>query len=341
MQKTIILGAGASFDFGFPTGIELCEEIYKGWLNPNDKYIKFYKHHLKDGEKNESEIEKSISDLAYQFYYSGALSVDDFLSRLNNKVDIDFGKMTITDLILKKENDSVSNQGGKQLFQWRNNWLRKIFAKEFRFETVEELIKKIEESPVRFITFNYDRSLEYYLFTAIKNYYGDGQKAKEIYKTIEIHHIYGKLGPLEGEVNDDTEHFNYGESYGRGSDENKIYKCSSNIKVINENKNGAKQIIEKCYQWIKQSDKVYILGFGFLNSNYKLLGIDDYKESCKGKIPENKFIYTSYGLSESEKRTVREKFGFAKDDKCRATEYPEMPIYDFFLHEYRFSPLIF
>ena len=53
----------------------------------------------------------------------------------------------------------------------------------------------IKNDNVRFITFNCDRSLEYFLFQAVK--YSDGlddEEALRVSTTIPILHVYGKLG---------------------------------------------------------------------------------------------------------------------------------------------------
>jgi len=164
---------------------------------------------------------------------------------------------------------------------------------------MERLNEKLKQSPVRFISFNYDRSLEYFMFNAIKNYYGVGsEETTAACNKIEICHVYGKLAPLEWESNVPNERLAFGEKLNDFvyNAEGKLCKCAANIKVIDEDRNDLEAIKNKCKTWIQQSDKVFILGFGFLDSNCKLLGID----KC-GQMPLDKFYYTTHGLSENKK----------------------------------------
>jgi len=344
MKKLIILGAGTNVDFGFPTGIELSKSIHSIWNNPNDKYITFLllslnKHKKKfndfdDPRKNAAERIKRLSE---RFYYAGAESIDDFLSQPLEDFEVSFGKLTILNLILEKERESAIDSHPKTLFKWEVNWLRILFGEEFRFETIEKLKEKLAQNPVKFITFNYDRALEHFIFTAIKNYYGIDQKdAISIYKQIEFYHIYGKLAPLEWETSDPNSRLKFGDDFKDFpyNKNDKLYLCTSNIKVINEDRNNFDSISKKCRNWIQEADKVHMLGFGFLDSNYKLLGIEEYKQSCRNnRLPLNKFYFTTYGLGKNKKADIFRNFGTAPDGSCRAKEY-ELEIYDYMRHHY-------
>lgn len=344
MKKLIILGAGANVDFGFPTGIELSKTIHSTWSNPNDEYITFLLLSLKKHEKKFNDFEdhreiaaKRIKRLSERFYYAGAESIDDFLSQPLENFEVPFGKLTILNLILDKEKKSILTGHPQSLFKWETNWLRILFGQEFRFETIDKLNEKLTQNPVKFITFNYDRSLEYFIFNAIKNYYGIEQRdAISIYNKIDFYHVYGKLAALEWESEDPNNRLKFGDDFKDfpcDTDE-KLYRCISNIKVVNEDRSNFESISNKCKDWIQESDKVYFLGFGFLELNYKLLGIEKYKKSCRdNRIPLNKFYYTTYGLSENKKLNVSKNFGNLSNRTCRATAY-DLKICDYMLHHY-------
>lgn len=346
MKKLIILGAGAHTDFGFPTSTKLSQSIHSVWDRPGDKYTTLFLNSInKHGKKFTDFIESAeaaaaarIKRLSDNFFYSAAESIDDFLSQPHENFEVSFGKMTILNLILEKERDSINTDNHDNLFKWESNWLRIFFGKEFRYENIEILYEKLTKNPLKFISFNYDRSLEYFLFNAIKNYYGlSNTDAISVYKKIEFFHIYGKLAPLEWESDDPNGRLKFGDDFKDFpyNKTEKLYNFASNIKVINEDRNNFETIKQKCLGWIRESDRVYILGFGFLDSNYKLLGIEDYKQSCAHQwLPSGKFHYTSYGLSVSKSEDVIKKFGANSMGDCRAKAH-NFNAHDYMLHHYR------
>ncbi|MDD5081437.1 MAG: hypothetical protein PHC58_05560 [Candidatus Omnitrophica bacterium] len=344
MKKTIILGAGASMDFGFPTGLQLCEAIHSCWNSPSMKYISFLlTSFARSGNKfnhivdPKTEVANDIKRLSKRFYYSGAGSIDEFLSRDLKPFQVSFGKMTILNLILEKERESITTISEKKIFRWGENWLRILFGKEFRFKSEKELMGKLDSNPVRFITFNYDRTLEHFIFNALMNYYNlTREQAFQLYQKIEIFHVYGKLAPLEWESKNNEVSLKYGEDVSdilQGISD-LLYSCVSNIKVIDEDREEEANIINKCQHFIIDSDRVYLLGFGFLESNYSLLGIEEYKASCLGKrLPKGKFIYTTHGLSLSKKGDISKKFAQSDKEVNRALPY-DSKIFDFMEHHY-------
>lgn len=342
MKKLIILGSGSSVDFGFPIGIKLSKDIHELWRHPNDEYINFLLKCLKKDKKNfksfnqrEAAVTRT-KRLADRFYYSGADSIDDFLSRGLEDFETSFGKLTIINHILKKEKESKNKEPSESLFKWEDNWLRLLFGHEFRFKTVDELKKKLEQSPIKFITFNYDRSLEFFIFTAIKNYYDPkDDQLIDIFNKIEFYHVYGKLAPFSWEKKDANNSLKFGDDLKDSLDKSEeLYRCASNIKVVNEERNNFDSIRNKCKKWIEDSNKVYILGFGFLESNYELLNIEGYKQTRqRNEIQSNKFFYTTYGLSESKKEDIRKKFGIIMGKSCRA-ESRDSTIYEYMRHFY-------
>jgi len=57
-------------------------------------------------------------------------------------------------------------------FRWRNNWLRVLFSHFFVRNSIDELISSLELRKLVFISFNYDRLLEYFLVRSVVNLYG-------------------------------------------------------------------------------------------------------------------------------------------------------------------------
>lgn len=65
------------------------------------------------------------------------------------------------------------------------------------FNSLNRPFQEFGENPVSFIRFNYDISVEYYLFNCLKNSYRqtDDEGAKQLRK-IPIVHVHGNLGAL-------------------------------------------------------------------------------------------------------------------------------------------------
>jgi hypothetical protein len=109
-----------------------------------------------------------------------------------------------------------------------------------------------------FATYNYDRSLEFFLFRAINNIYPDKNVALKIYEDkIRIVHLHGDIGMPE---------FWSGMS-GKGRQYTKIENTMLLTKVAQNISLPDEAISEKAYEtymsYKAQSDSIVLLGFGF------------------------------------------------------------------------------
>jgi hypothetical protein len=333
--KVFILGAGASIDFGFPSGMKLMQEIHLLWNHPGATDARNYHGPAQQGNlpaRLQEQVVQSgaqkIKKLSQRLYFSGASSIDDFLSQCKDDADVQFGKLTILQTIFAKEKNAKESANG--LFKWEENWLRVLFREEFCSENFEQLKEKLDTEQFYFVIFNYDRCVEHFLYTAIQNYYSlTDEEAKNIINKMKFYHVYGRLAPLGWQQEKGP--INFGDE-PRGD----WHSFIPNIKIVNEDNNDAKNISDKIGGHIKDAGKVYILGFGFQGSNWRLLGIDDYKtHRAKGLAwPLDKFHYTHFGLSKRQREYVHNKlFGLTSQGKSSAKFY-ESKIYEFMHHDY-------
>ena len=163
---------------------------------------------------------------------------------------------------------------------------------------------KIGNEKISVITFNYDRSLEHYVF---ENLYGllenSGIQRKELADVINhipFIHVYGSLGKLPWQVGV------YGNApylmggnpsfvqYG-GSDTPPFTSRKDFLKVIQlmyeERKSNPEILAAK--KLIAEADRIFFLGFGYDPINLEILGLPDLLTSQQ--------IYgTAYGCTESE-----------------------------------------
>lgn len=164
-----ILGAGSSIPFGYPSGPRLVELILDS-LNPN-YFFKFNYKNKRSGASifDEHQIQQNFTD--YSIYIKHGFSpqlIEDFeiALRNSNKDSIDsfilertefydIGKFAIANCILKCEIPT-------EFYYVEKNWLNYLWNK------IGLTRNRFNSSNISFITFNYDRVLEYYFYSSLK-----------------------------------------------------------------------------------------------------------------------------------------------------------------------------
>lgn len=191
-RTLLILGAGASRPYLFPTASELrslllCEyehvldelslrlralvpKTYEQW------YLEFLQSHIQ---------QEHIEDFQRRFKESELVSIDRFLS-FNPEFE-EAGRFMIASILLKCEREE----------HLKGDWYRILF---------NELTTNGAEIPndlLSVVTFNYDRSLEWYLFRSFRATFNlNEDDAWKRVRQIKIIHVYGDLGPIRAEQND-------------------------------------------------------------------------------------------------------------------------------------------
>ena len=166
----LVLGAGASMCFKFPSGQKLKQNILSNY-NQYDLLI----GQLGYTDRNTQEFVDALRA-------SGRTSVDAFLEHRPDLVDI--GKIEIA-------LDLMTHEKYTLLFEAENNWY------DYLFQQMDCEFTDFPKNKITFITFNYDRTLEFYLFNALINSYGKKEaEVAEILNQIPIIHVHGKLGNL-------------------------------------------------------------------------------------------------------------------------------------------------
>lgn len=275
--KTLfILGAGASVPFAYPTGIELRNLIRKG--DRRNIILDTLTPVNNDGSSYERLVNEFIAD----FSKSGLYSIDFFLEGRPEFMDI--GKITIASYLIPYEIDS-------KLRDSDGNWYM------YLYDRLKSSFEDFNKNEVSFITFNYDRSLEQFLFEALKSQFNKSpQECAKKLENIPIVHLYGQLDFLPWQDEN-------GNPYTPSEDNIRIRlrKAQESIKLITEEREveGNKEFLE-AYKLIKRVDKIYILGFGFDETNLERLNLS----LMRDKI----IIATGYGLEKSKRRWVERYF---------------------------------
>jgi len=297
-QRTVlILGAGASKTYGFPSGDELLSSIKDVLLNPvkGDNKIGL----LKDiGFK-----EDHIHDFRRELELSPAYSVDAFLEHRPEFLDL--GKLTITLSLIPCENEDNLFIRGRKRSHYR--YLFNIMQTDADFD-------RFDQNRLSFITFNYDRSLEHFLFTALKRTYDrtDFECAEKI-KAIPIVHVHGSLGALPCQSST-------GRSYSPNYTHDVLKAAAAQIVVVSEDI-GTSPEFDEAFGLLEDAKKVYFLGFGYNDVNLKRLKLNmvpvDLRRDPRGGSGIGRLtnmMGSSYGLEMAEKRAIMKKWMISLPD---------------------------
>jgi hypothetical protein len=188
---------------------------------------------------------------------------------------LEIGKAAIVAALIPYEKDHVLFNVG--------DWYQYLFA---RLNSSFDCFGK----NLGIITFNYDRSLEFYLVTALHHSFGKPLlDCHNVLKGIPFIHLHGQLGPFECDAWRPYEPKNFRDA---------VLGCSNEIKIIHETEDNSPQFND-AYNLLKSVERVCFLGFGYDETNLRRL--------LKGtRVLESKWVIgTAFGLTEAEKHSIR------------------------------------
>jgi hypothetical protein len=279
-SKTVfIVGAGASQEAGLPTGAQLKREIasklnitYKAGINLETG----------DGEIAWALVEavKNIGTIDFNSYLAAAwqirdampqaISIDNFIdAHSTNPGVVLCGKLGIVQAIRDAEQKSMlyidERQGTVFNFNHQkieNTWYSKFFqllTENIRQEDVNTVFDNIS-----FITFNYDRCIEHYLYHALQNYYRiDVWNTQQIMQRLNISHPYGMIGRLPWQ--NSVSYVPFG-----GRMNVKLLDIVTDIRTFTERIEDDPALAAIRHQ-IQEAETVVFLGFAFHELNMQLL----------------------------------------------------------------------
>ena len=129
-----------------------------------------------------------------------------------------------------------------------------------------ESYNKFYQNKVAFITFNYDRSLEYFLYESLKNSFSSApvQKIHDQFSKIQIFHVYGAVDKLPWQDGWFTQ-------YREEPSFSTIAALRKNIRIVHEKTLEVDVSLIK--QSIKEASQIFFLGFGYAQENLDILSI--------------------------------------------------------------------
>ena len=277
-QYTVfVIGAGASEPYGLPLGGELKENILEGY---------------RDGGKHLNELinttpfsHQDAQHFVDALRYSGLGSVDAFLERRSEFMEIGKAAMGI-ELLWAEVAD--------RLWQPKNNWLTYLYS-----QMVGASLEEFAQNKVAFITFNYDRCIEHFLFTSLKNSFGKStEETAAVARKIQVVHLHGSLGRLPWQGEKDVVDLGNNQI-----DAHMMKIIGRTIKVIHEDHmtDGRDIDFKLAEVMLVQARRVYLLGFGFGARNVQRIKLEH--------LTPHVFGGTAYGLTDRERNGCRDLCG--------------------------------
>lgn len=284
-QTILILGAGASAPFGFPTGYQLLQQVIEK-TTPHDlvpNYAVLDHGNFLNQLGHDAPYIRKFRDALLK---SGKTSVDAFLEHRSEFIPIGKAVMAIALIQYEDEQHLFKRDGG--------SWY------EYLFNQLNARFEEFNQNQLSILTFNYDRSLEHFLFTALQNATGKSEEeCAEQLKSIPIIHLHGDLGALP-QIGKGLER-----PYNTNITLETLNVAIKRIKIIHEGVANEPQF-EQARHILSASEVICFLGFGYHPVNVERLGIRNRILNSRGK----EIMGTSLGLTSMEAHQVSERCGF-------------------------------
>jgi hypothetical protein len=344
MKKVYIVGAGASFDFGFPVGEGLKSEITSVLSYEKDNFngrIKFSDQAIHDAvlltfpddQLKQNELPGTADFIRSTLHQ--AVSIDNFIdNQARDDVTI-LSKLAIAQCILINERkcklalihdvnrpgEPFKNINRRMLAGAEKFWLDK-FLKTILNCKRSEISAKF--AAVSIICFNYDRCIEHYIWCWLINYYDidDYQEAAKLLESLEILHPFCTLGALPWQDQKSQSGF------GKEANGEQLLAISNEIKTFTELIGS--DVANDIHRIVKSADQIVFLGFGFLDANLSLLeskGDPKFKRTLK-------IFGTSFNISDPKEEAYIDKlqsiFGINPRNHISLAKETASDVFDYF-----------
>ena len=203
------------------------------------------------------------------------------------------GKWAIIFRIFAAEKNSTFRE---QMPNRNQDWYSYLFER-----LTDELVRKEDyvhfgENNASFITFNYDRSLEHFLYESLLNSFngiGAGKIQEQINK-LRVIHVFGQIAGLEWqELEGRIE-------YGRDINLIDVQRLGDKLRIIyEENEN---PVFEEARKLISEAKRVFFLGFGYAKENREVLKIPEILNT------EQKIYGTALNFKKKEIKSIKNIF---------------------------------
>ncbi len=318
MKNTLIItGAGSNTIYGFPTGMQLRTGLIRSTTSLWDTYFS------RSTDKNKFQIRekviKEIETFTEKFKNSSFNSIDNFLN-----VNQELGPVGKFAIFLAICNAEMNSKFREELSNPSDDWLFWIFNKFMAPAIMSPHPgQALEQLNFRFITFNYDRTLEWFFSDSILNAIARDAAGEYVQTALpnlpflDIIHMYGRLAPLPFQ-----EVFNPFQPYLQRSavlpfgilPNEPIGTFTGNIRLIGERLAAQTEKLAEVFAW---AEHIFFLGFGFDDQNILALNLRN------NLRPKHSIFATCYGLVDREIQDITNsmiRFGLPGEKVQMSTE---------------------
>jgi hypothetical protein len=193
---------------------------------------------------------KDINEFCNNLSNYGPITLDEFLESKDNSLQYrNLAKLAIAQVLIPYEDENTLIE--------LQDWYQKLFEK------MKVTVGKFHENKAAFISFNYDRSLEQYLFHKLQlSQVGKISECEEAMKKLKFVHVYGKLGDLPWQNHE-------GRPYKKTYTQDELLKASKGIMTTYEQSQNL-EIFENLF---RNAKRILFLGFGFDGFNLEQLNL--------------------------------------------------------------------
>jgi hypothetical protein len=342
-QTVFVLGAGASWHYGYPTGEALIEDVlsctvrYRNYckarvdaqMNMHDKPL------ILGGTSDVHSPQKSI-----QKFHDAIAEADDLANRLRSVQPIvidyflgwnaplhDLGRMMIAAALLERESHHAGRinynrfldakrsgaavvRGSFPFDQYNDNWIRFVVHQLMLGCTTS---KELLNNRVRFITFNYDTSFEKNLRRALSSInLLEREDIEAFLAEGRITHMYGQLADTGSSSASsykalDAKFTREGDVVNDIRVSNQLidqwYAAAADLRVIDPLNKRNDAVSKRVAKILAVAKSIYFLGFGFDQNNVERLGFP-----MDGRDDYPRIFYTNYGDALSINKRVAQIF---------------------------------
>ena len=266
--------------YGMPSGAGLRSLICRGGSHLAATLHE--KHHINKHE---------TVDFVENFSRSNVASIDAFLSRHERFFAI--GKLCIAETLCSEEDPAKVLNNDTEDHWYHHMWQILIDGAD----TANDLLR----NKIKFVTFNYDRSLEYFLHQSTKYTYGvSDEVALTVVNSLNILHVYGLLGKFSYLSSQGSR------QYAGNNTPEQISFAANSINVIPETRED-NEAFETARNWLGNSEIIGFLGFGFDALNVKRIGLNSIMDRFANQGKSNPTIIAStYGKTPAETNKIRQ-----------------------------------
>jgi hypothetical protein len=277
-RTVFVLGAGASCPYGYPSGAQLRKQI----CLERHEYLVYLEHsYPKHVDRNERW--ESFQAFADKFFKSSTESIDLFMAR-NPHLAQD-GKYIIAFEMFDAERKSHFREQAVE----GQDWYSYLFRRLTKGVVSEGELSELPWEMVVFITFNYDRSLEYFFYESLRNSFLNFPEYElfALLKRIMVTHVYGQIAQLKWQ-NPFADYVDYASQMR----ESLLQKAASSIKTIYEEKESPE--LKEAHRLLESAERIFFLGFGYAPENMEVLKLPEL-------IPPGCEVYgTAFNMMEKE-----------------------------------------